>query len=458
VRAKAGLELRPYPEYRESGLPWLGAIPAGWEVRRNGRLFSERNQTGAPDLPILEVSLKTGVRVRDFASSARKQVMSDRSKYKRAAKGDIAYNMMRMWQGAVGVAPVAGLVSPAYVVARPYPEVDSRYYAYLFRTNAYMREVDTFSRGIVSDRNRLYWDAFKQMPSAFPPRAEQETIADFLDSHGRGVARVVQAKRRLAVLLSEQGQLLVRRALTGMRWPSSKLRSLVFIRGGMTPAKSEARYWTGDVPWVSPKDMKVDEIHHSQDHISWDALRETRVALVEPPSVLIVVRGMILARTWPLAISRVPLTVNQDMKALCPRGAVSAEFLFWFLKGAEAEVLSLVEEAGHGTRCLRTERWRDLLVPVPPKEEQERLVRDLEQTTATARRSVTNAESEIALLREYRTRLIADVVTGKLDVRGASLPAIEDVDDLVADEADETADDASEEEESDAPEEVAVAD
>ncbi len=105
--------LKPYPAYEDSALPWLATIPTHWEIRRNGRLFVQRNETGFPDLPILEVSLKTGVRVRDFDTSKRKQVMSDREKYKCARQGDIAYNMMRMWQGAVGVAPVDGLVSPA---------------------------------------------------------------------------------------------------------------------------------------------------------------------------------------------------------------------------------------------------------------------------------------------------------------------------------------------------------
>jgi type I restriction enzyme S subunit len=147
--------LKPYPDYKKCGLPWLGRIPSSWEVRRNGRLFAQRRETGFPDLPILEVSLKTGVRVRDFESSQRKQVMSDRDKYQRACQGDIAFNMMRMWQGAVGVAPVDGLVSPAYIVARPFPETDTAYFAYLFRTAAYMGEVNNYSRGIVPDRNRL---------------------------------------------------------------------------------------------------------------------------------------------------------------------------------------------------------------------------------------------------------------------------------------------------------------
>ena len=91
-----------YPAYKPSGVEWLEEVPEHWEMVRNGRLFVQRNEIGFPELPILEVSLKTGVRIRDFENSDRKQVMSDRSMYKRAAKGDIAYNMMRMWQGAVG--------------------------------------------------------------------------------------------------------------------------------------------------------------------------------------------------------------------------------------------------------------------------------------------------------------------------------------------------------------------
>jgi type I restriction enzyme S subunit len=105
--------LDPNVRLKPSGVEWLGDVPEHWEVRRNGRLFAQRNETGLRDLRILEVSLRTGVRVRDFENSERKQVMADREKYKRAVAGDIAYNMMRMWQGAVGVVPTDGLASPA---------------------------------------------------------------------------------------------------------------------------------------------------------------------------------------------------------------------------------------------------------------------------------------------------------------------------------------------------------
>ena len=172
--------LDPNVRLKPSGVDWLGDVPEHWELVRNGRLFVQRNETGL-GTSNLEVSLRTGVRVRQFEDGARKQVMIDREKYKRAAKGYIAYNMMRMWQGAVGVAPVDGLISPAYVVASPLPGVEARYFAGLFRTSAYMGEVNDHSRGIVKDRNRLYWEDFKQIFSPCPPLSEQRAIADFIE-------------------------------------------------------------------------------------------------------------------------------------------------------------------------------------------------------------------------------------------------------------------------------------
>jgi type I restriction enzyme S subunit len=169
---------KPYPRYKPSGVEWLGDFPEHWEMRRNGMLFTQRNEVGFGNLPILEVSLRTGTRIREFENSHRKQVLTDREKYKRAAAGDIAYNMMRMWQGAVGVAPIDGLISPAYVVAKPLPGTASRYFSHLFRTPAYMNEIDKYSRGIVKDRNRLYWEDFKRIRSCYPPFEEQLAIAD----------------------------------------------------------------------------------------------------------------------------------------------------------------------------------------------------------------------------------------------------------------------------------------
>ena len=206
---------QPYPAYKPSGVEWLGDVPAHWEMVRNGRLFVQRNEVGFPELPILEVSLKTGIRIRDFENSDRKQVMSDRSMYKRAVKGDIAYNMMRMWQGAVGVTPADGLVSPAYVVAKPLAGTEPRYFGALFRTRAYMAEVDKYSRGIVKDRNRLYWEDFKQMPTPCPPPAEQVLIADAIDHSTATIDDGIHRIERQISLLHEYRTRLIADVVTG---------------------------------------------------------------------------------------------------------------------------------------------------------------------------------------------------------------------------------------------------
>ena len=228
-------DLKPYADYKDSGLPWLGQVPAHWRTVRNGSLFGQRSQTGYAELPILEVSLKTGVQVRSFGNAGRKQIMSDVGKYKRAVKGDLAYNTMRMWQGALGVCPVDGLVSPAYVVARPYPGVEPLYFAALFRTGDYMAELDSVSRGIVKDRNRLYWDQFKQMQSPSPPLEEQAAIVRFLDWANGRLEQAIRAKRKVIALLIEQKQAIIQRAVT------LGIDENVSLRSSGIP-------WLGDIP------------------------------------------------------------------------------------------------------------------------------------------------------------------------------------------------------------------
>ena len=207
--------LDPNVRLKPSGIEWLGKVPEHWKMFRNGQLFSQRNEKGFPELPILEVSLKTGVRIRDMENPDRKQMMAVRSEYKRAVKGDIAYNMMRMWQGAVGVAPVDGLVSPAYVVANRRRGTDPRYFSALFRTRSYMDEVNKYSRGIVKDRNRLYWEDFKQMPTPCPPPDEQVRIADAVDHIVATIGDRLQHIRRQIELLREYRTRLIADVVTG---------------------------------------------------------------------------------------------------------------------------------------------------------------------------------------------------------------------------------------------------
>jgi type I restriction enzyme, S subunit len=207
--------LDPNVPLKPSGVEWLGEVPEHWEVGRVGRLFVQRNEVGFGTLPILEVSLRTGVRVRAFGGSERKQIMSDREKYKRACKGDIAYNMMRMWQGAVGVAPCDGLISPAYVVARPIAGTIPEYFTELFRTTEFMAEVDRNSKGIVKDRNRLYWEDFKRIVVAYPPPEEQSAIVAGIRKRTEILDQGVELTERELAVVRELRTRMVADVVTG---------------------------------------------------------------------------------------------------------------------------------------------------------------------------------------------------------------------------------------------------
>lgn len=200
---------------KKSELPWLRNVPAHWNVVRNGNLFEERDERNQSDLPLLNVSIHTGVTLREFSTEHIEQMASDWSTYKMARKGDIAFNKMRMWQGAVGVAPVDGLVSPDYTVACPRENVNPYYFEYLFRTETYKNEINRFSHGIVPDRNRLYWEQFKQMPSLCPPFKEQNQIVEYLNEKSRQIDQLAEKINQIIFTLKEYRNGLISSAVTG---------------------------------------------------------------------------------------------------------------------------------------------------------------------------------------------------------------------------------------------------
>jgi len=209
--------LDPNVRLKSSGVEWIGDVPEYWKVRRISWLFNERNERGSSGLPVLVVSLRTGVTVgAEFNGDGRpRRLIEDVTSYKYAEQGDIAYNMMRMWQGAVGVVPVPGLVSPAYVVARPRDGVLSSYFELLFRTADCKNEINRNSRGIVSDRNRLYWDDFKRLYVLLPPPEEQRSIIDHVERETIAIATVIDRAHREISLLREYRTRLIADVVTG---------------------------------------------------------------------------------------------------------------------------------------------------------------------------------------------------------------------------------------------------
>jgi type I restriction enzyme S subunit len=208
--------LDPHAPMKDSGIPWLGEIPAHWEVVRNLALFSSRTEAGAGNLPVLQVSLRSGVtRASATAAGRQQRFITDVAQYRRAYPLDIAYNTMRFWQGAVGVVPEVGLVSPAYIVLAPRTGTDSFFYASIFSTSTYQQQINRYSTGIVSDRNRMYWVTFKSMPNIYPPPDEQAAIVAHLDAATRDLDATIARTQRQIDLLREYRARLVADVVTG---------------------------------------------------------------------------------------------------------------------------------------------------------------------------------------------------------------------------------------------------
>lgn len=180
--------------------------------------------------------------------------------------------------------------------------------------------------------------------------------------------------------------------------------------GGGTPSKANDSYWIGTIPWVSPKDMKADYIFDAQDHISDAAVAATSVRLIPAGALLMVVRGMILAHSFPTAITQRPVTVNQDMKAIVPFDPHIAPFLLLASKALRPQVLRLVERSTHGTCRLPSEALFELPIPIPPLAEQRRIVAKVDELMAVC----DELERSLEAAQTGRARLLGAVLHATL--------------------------------------------
>lgn len=433
--------LIPYPAQKYLG--WLGEVPEHWDVRRNKLFFrevDERSEYGSEDL--LSVSQYTGVTLRRERPADGRGLLTNAASlvgYKHVLPGDLVMNIMLAWNGSLGVAPVEGIVSPAYCVFRATPGVEPRYLHYLLRTPLFTGVFKTVSTGVVDSRLRLYPDVFLRLPTLLPPLDEQLAIVRFLDHADRRIRRYIAAKKKLISLLNEQKQATIHKAVTGGLEPSihpvpSGIEDLgeVPAHWAVSPLKrwvatkiTDGPHETPDfvdngIPFLSAESMTKGHLDFTRRRgfVSQDA-HETYCKKLRPErdDIFMCKSG---ATTGKVAIVDVedefsvwsPLAlIRADRRRVMPR------LLWWVLQ--DQYVQRQVQEAwSYGTQPnLSMAAMERLLVVLPPVEEQAALVNHLEQTASRIVTAMDRAEGEIDLMREFRTRLIADVVTGRLDVR-----------------------------------------
>lgn len=461
-------DLKPYQKYRSAEGGWLGDIPSHWKIRRMKYVVREtdsRSTRGNEQL--LRVSQYTGVTQRRRADGLDEPDTRADSLvgYKRVEPNDLVINIMLAWNGSMGVSRYSGIASPAYCVYRFAPDLHPWYFHNLLRSPAYKARIKASSTGVVESRLRLYSDDLGRIEAILPPPDEQAAIVRFLDWANGRLERAIRAKRKVIALLNEQKQAIIHRAVTRGLDPT-------------VPLKPSGIPWLGYIPstWNGLQVRRVVSFvtsgsrgwanYYSDDGLIFlqsgnlgrsMSLNLSYIQHVRPPDgaegertrvrrndVLICVTG---ALTGNVAIVDqdlpAPAFVNQHVALVRPKqGMIEPRFLAYALHSEVGRTQFKTNEYGGTKQGLGLGDVKSVFIPVPPLPQQRAICAALDTEVAGFKEAISRLEREIELLREYRTRIVADVVTGKLDVRAAAaqLPAEVEAPELLAD-ADDLAED-----------------
>ena len=316
---------------------------------------------------------------------------------------------------------------------------DQRYAYYLWSSEKVRDRLSALTQSATRSHQRVNPSDITKIQWKWPSLDVQERIARFLDAKIARIDALTEKKQALLERLAEKRKALTTRAvIKGLKpnvlmkpsgvewlgdvpahWSLKRLRFLTRLISGSTPTTSVGEYWNGEIPWISPKDMKSDEISDSEDHITDLAVEEYGVRLHENPNAIIVVRGMILARIIPVAVASGRYSINQDLKVILSKGEVIPEYIQMYLRSIESFLFTLIAEAGHGTKALRTDVFLDVPMLVPPIAEQVALTDALKKAVADLDGAVRLIEQSLRALSELRSALITAAVTGQLaDLNG----------------------------------------
>jgi len=431
--------LKPYPAVKDSGVPWLGRIPKGWDLRRGKFLFrykKELNSSGS-NTNVLSLTLR-GV-VNNDPNNPEGLVPKDYASYQQFRKDDLVFKLIDLENirtSRVGLVHEDGIMSPAYVRLSLLPGSNVRYFYYQF-FDLYLRGV--FNQLGAGVRATLGPSDLLDLNIAVPGRDEQAKIVQYLDAQERRINLLIRAKRKLIELLNEQKQSIIHRAMTRGLDPNVRLKPSGVEWLGDVPENWEIRRLKTLCSMRSGDGITSMSIEPAGDYPVYggNGVRGYTSNYTHDGDFALIGRQGALCGNVHIAHGRFWASEHAVVASLRP-----GHVLDWF--GAILVVMNLNQYSIAAAQPgLAVERVLNLWLPVPPGQEQALIAKHIEHETINITKAVDRAQREISLLREYRTRLIADVVTGKLDVRGVELPsldkgeAVEDLDTVEDTEAKE---------------------
>ena len=357
---------------------------------RLGDLFTSRREKGRAGLPTLSVTLNDGLVNREDLDRKQDTTLSP-EEHLFVKRGDIAYNMMRMWQGALGLATSDGMVSPAYVVLKPTTRVDPLYASFLFKNRRLLYLFWAYSYGLTDDRLRLYPGDFARIPAFVPPISEQKGIAQSLVTWDIAIEKVSSLIR----VKNLEKISLVRDLLSGSRrlpgftnpWRKYRICEMGRVISGGTPDTENQSYWGGEVLWATPTDIvsKVGRrISGTERQISEAGLRASSATLLPAGSILFCSRATI----GELAIAASEIATNQGFKNLIPSKKFDADFLYYLFSANKNRFVRLA--CGSTFLELSKRDFERIDFTVPARDEQDAIAS-----------CITSVDDQISRLHEY---------------------------------------------------------
>ncbi len=445
-------DLKPYPAYMDSGVPWLGQVPEHWDILRGKNVFHVidiRSETGEEEL--LTVSSNDGVVPR----SQKTVTMFKAESYighKLCWPGDLVINSLWAWMQGLGFSKHHGLISSAYSVYRPRQKFNSYsyYFNYLLRSAVYKWELQTRSKGVWLSRLQLSDPAFLDMPIIIPSLPELSAIVRYLDYMDRRIRRYIHAKQKLIKLLEEQKQAIIHRAVTRGLDPNVKLKpsgvewlgdvpehwsiislgsaSALIQTGPFGSQLHSYEYIDDGIPVINPSHMKNGRIVPDKSiSITPEKSESLQRHKIQSGDIVAARRGELGRCALVTSVEEGWICGTGSLRICCKPSLYNSSYLLQLLSSQGVKDSLSLSSIGATMDNLNSGMVARLLLPLPSIEEQHQIEELIHETNKKIDMIVTAIYKEISLLREYRTRLIADVVTGKLDVREAAASLLDEV-------------------------------
>ena len=318
--------------------------------------------------------------------------------------GHVLYGSRRTYLRKVALADFEGITAnTTYVLESRDPDVLlPELLPFIMQSESFNAHSKRESKGSVNpyvNFSDLAWYEF-----SLPPLEEQRRITEVLQA----TEAAIESFRTLSVRVAEARLAHLNEFFKPRFADGLPLPQVATIKSGGTPSKAKAEYWGGDLPWASGKDLKVRSLSTTEFQLTaagWSAAKTAPAG-----STLIVVRGMILAHTFPVAQCAIPMAFNQDLRALIAKESISPDYMTLWAEWAGRWFLTRISESSHGTKRLDSEIFEDALVPCPSLEVQQGLI-DSQSSLLEAEENLKERQSQVL---NCKTALLRDSVEARL--------------------------------------------